>query len=141
MSDGNKSKQESSTFVKALSFGAMAIAGAYTAYCVGHATGQEEAHVNNQNGTPSARPVNIPVATDHGHNNLQRSESDEKLVRECDICLTDFSKLKSSNMEIHTTPCGHIFCKTCIDEALALQPRCPICRKAAFPNQTLRIYL
>jgi len=139
MSDKGKSNQEQSSFVKAISFGALAIAGAYTAYCVGHASGQEEAVQQIQHQVPAANRTQKVVDSDI----KAKSEdaSDEKLVRECDICLTDFSLLKSSDIEIHSTPCGHIFCKGCIDDALAQQPRCPICRKTVFPNQTLRIFL
>merc|ERR1711988_1591699 len=38
-----------------------------------------------------------------------------------------FEELKNC----HMTPCGHNFCKECIDECLNRKPRCPFCNKSA----------
>jgi hypothetical protein len=65
----------------------------------------------------------------------------EKRDRECVICFRGFDDLMNSDEELHTTPCGHIFCYKCIRKALEERGRCPICRERVDPEHTLRIYL
>jgi hypothetical protein len=62
-------------------------------------------------------------------------------VRECGICFREFEDVKANNEEIHTTPCGHIFCKHCLEHSLRNKPECPFCRSRVEPDQTLRIYI
>jgi hypothetical protein len=33
-----------------------------------------------------------------------------------------------------TTPCGHTFCKQCLQDALKLKKECLVCRKAIFES-------
>ncbi|KAK8456343.1 hypothetical protein SEVIR_3G007100v4 [Setaria viridis] len=40
-----------------------------------------------------------------------------------------------------TTPCGHIFCNTCIKQAIKIQKKCPTCRKGLRATSVHRIYL
>jgi len=52
----------------------------------------------------------------------------------CPLCLeppTDSS----------ATRCGHVFCTSCIQQALSVKRNCPVCRKAAVPLQLRKIYL
>ncbi|KAF8780898.1 hypothetical protein HU200_000859 [Digitaria exilis] len=52
----------------------------------------------------------------------------------CPIC---WNKME----EPSTTPCGHIFCDTCIKQAIKVQKKCPTCRKGLRANSAHRIYL
>lgn len=40
-----------------------------------------------------------------------------------------------------STPCGHIFCNTCILSALGISHKCPMCNKDVNRTQLIRIYL
>ncbi|KAI7984098.1 E3 ubiquitin-protein ligase TRIM21 [Camellia lanceoleosa] len=40
-----------------------------------------------------------------------------------------------------STRCGHIFCKSCIETAIAAQGKCPTCRRKITFKDTIRIYL
>ncbi|KAI6649297.1 E3 ubiquitin-protein ligase RNF4-like [Oopsacas minuta] len=48
----------------------------------------------------------------------------------CGICREDEFYLQAHNQNLVSTPCGHIFCKCCIDVSLAKYKCCPICRKS-----------
>ncbi|MCL7030695.1 hypothetical protein MKW94_002365 [Papaver nudicaule] len=52
----------------------------------------------------------------------------------CTICM-DTMKEETSTL------CGHVFCKTCIVNAIRVQNRCPACRKEVSLNNIHRIYL
>ncbi|ONM56187.1 RING/U-box superfamily protein [Zea mays] len=43
--------------------------------------------------------------------------------------------------EPSTTTCGHIFCDTCIKQAIKVQKKCPTCRKGLKMNSVHRIFL
>ncbi|TCD68877.1 hypothetical protein EIP91_009592 [Steccherinum ochraceum] len=53
----------------------------------------------------------------------------------CGVCL------EAPTAETSATKCGHVFCSSCIAEALSTRKRCPVCRKAAGPMQLRRLYL
>ncbi|XP_022935007.1 uncharacterized protein LOC111441975 [Cucurbita moschata] len=52
----------------------------------------------------------------------------------CAICI-------EALVEETTTKCGHVFCKSCIETAIATQHRCPICRRKLRKRDIIRIYL
>ncbi|WVZ65477.1 hypothetical protein U9M48_014832 [Paspalum notatum var. saurae] len=52
----------------------------------------------------------------------------------CPIC---WNKME----EPSATTCGHIFCDTCIKQAIKVQKKCPTCRKGLRVNSAHRIYL
>ncbi|KAE8685844.1 cell division control protein 45-like protein [Hibiscus syriacus] len=52
----------------------------------------------------------------------------------CPICMNSFTEEMS-------TRCGHIFCKACIKAALAVQGRCPTCRKKVTMKELIRVFL
>ncbi|KAH7573013.1 hypothetical protein ACOSP7_006415 [Xanthoceras sorbifolium] len=52
----------------------------------------------------------------------------------CPICI---GPLK----EATTTKCGHIFCKGCIETAIAAQSKCPTCRQKLGKRGIFRVYL
>ncbi|KAK1578324.1 hypothetical protein Q3G72_029359 [Acer saccharum] len=52
----------------------------------------------------------------------------------CPICMGPL-------VEEMSTKCGHIFCKTCINSAIAAQSKCPTCRKKVTVNELIRVFL
>ncbi|KAK9288525.1 hypothetical protein L1049_016984 [Liquidambar formosana] len=52
----------------------------------------------------------------------------------CPVCM---GKL----IEETSTKCGHIFCKKCIQGAIAAQKKCPTCRQKVTKRDIIRIYL
>ncbi|KAM1049786.1 hypothetical protein ACFX11_031853 [Malus domestica] len=52
----------------------------------------------------------------------------------CAICMGQL-------IEETSTKCGHIFCKECIDTAIATQHKCPTCRHKLRKRDTIRVYL
>ena len=54
-----------------------------------------------------------------------RSQHPNDIPPECPIC---FKLLAGSATA--TTPCGHLFCRACIESALALRSECPSCMQA-----------
>ncbi|XP_017427041.1 E3 ubiquitin-protein ligase complex slx8-rfp subunit slx8 [Vigna angularis] len=53
---------------------------------------------------------------------------------DCPICMSAFEEPMS-------TRCGHIFCRCCINTAIAAQGKCPTCRKKVTKNQLIRVFL
>ncbi|KAG8769700.1 hypothetical protein FRC12_004794 [Ceratobasidium sp. 428] len=45
-------------------------------------------------------------------------------IQECPICYLDFD----AERKPYTTPCGHLFCRDCLQEALTRLATCPTCR-------------
>uniref|UniRef100_A0A0D3AF70 RING-type domain-containing protein n=1 Tax=Brassica oleracea var. oleracea TaxID=109376 RepID=A0A0D3AF70_BRAOL len=52
----------------------------------------------------------------------------------CPICMCPFNEEMS-------TKCGHIFCKSCIKEAISVQAKCPTCRKDVTAEDLIRVFL
>eukprot|EP00727_Mastigamoeba_balamuthi_P009804 m51a1_g5446 putative superfamily ii helicase (1071) ;mRNA; r:198018-201704 len=50
----------------------------------------------------------------------------------CVICLEPIT-------EAAVTPCGHLFCRKCISEAVGVQGRCPTCRAAVRPSDVVAV--
>jgi len=38
------------------------------------------------------------------------------------------------------TPCGHLFCWSCVHQSLQVSPLCPLCRHAAYPSQVVPLF-
>jgi hypothetical protein len=48
----------------------------------------------------------------------------------CPICYTQWLHPIEGNLFVVRTPCGHVFCRACIEHALQLNNRnCPACRR------------
>lgn len=62
-----------------------------------------------------------------------KSGTQPPTVVDCLICLEDFE-----SQEISSVPCGHTFCTKCIEKALELNAKCPICKTAANAKKDLR---
>ncbi|WZY74170.1 hypothetical protein YC2023_006410 [Brassica napus] len=52
----------------------------------------------------------------------------------CPICMCPLTEEMS-------TKCGHIFCKSCIKEAISVQAKCPTCRKDVTTEDLIRVFL
>lgn len=65
----------------------------------------------------------------------EEEQHPKKPLISCPICMGPF-------VEEMTTKCGHIFCKTCIKDAIKAQAKCPTCRKKITSvRQLIRVYL
>ena len=48
---------------------------------------------------------------------------------ECPVCMEPLQSLPSPKVAM-MTPCGHLFCSVCLNEALRTKNECPTCRKS-----------
>lgn len=137
MPDNNESSKtaSNSTVLKTVAGIALGAAVAFGAYFMGRTDGHEEAKQSYQERVHYAQNMTPKVA------NRVDDDGDEKISRDCDICKTSFKHLIDRGVELHSTSCGHIFCKTCIDASLRIYSRCPICNEELMPGQTHRIFL
>lgn len=133
----NESSKASSnsTVLKTVAGIAIGAAVALGAYFIGREEGQEEAKQRYQHRVNYAQ--NITPKADK----FEDDDGDEKISKDCDICKVSFKQLMNKDVELHSTPCGHIFCKDCIDASLRIYARCPVCNEELSPGQTHRIYL
>jgi hypothetical protein len=135
---GGKSSQQSNSAIvatiAAVGLGAVAAVGAYF---MGRSAGEEEAARRNA--------PHHDMGAWGGENEQKKpgggDEKDGETVEECSICSRGYEELKGLNEEIHTTPCGHVFCAKCINTWLGIKEECPKCKRPVGRGQTLRIYL
>lgn len=125
------------TVLKTMAGVAIGAAVAFGAYFLGKADGHEEAQHSYQKRVTIAQNMTPHSA----HLEKCDVDDDDKIARDCDICKRSFKRVMAEGEEIHSTPCGHIFCKCCIELTLQARPKCPICNNDVLPNQTHRIYL
>jgi len=59
---------------------------------------------------------------------------------QCPICLDPLRGLPSWK-EVLSTPCGHLFCNTCLVTALRSAWQCPTCRRRTRAEEAIKIYL
>lgn len=65
-----------------------------------------------------------------------KPKEEEKIIKmECAICLESLFKWETS-----VTPCGHLFCSTCISNELKYRPRCPTCKSPITLYAIHRVY-
>ncbi|XP_053212157.1 myosin-G heavy chain-like [Panonychus citri] len=63
-----------------------------------------------------------------------------KIVK-CPICLEEDHKILAAGGEIVVTVCGHVYCKSCIQQAIKTNHCCPNCRKKLTQKNYHRIFL
>jgi len=59
---------------------------------------------------------------------------------QCPVCL-DLLRGLPDWKEVVSTPCGHLFCNTCLATALRRVWYCPACRKRTKPGDAIKIFL
>jgi len=59
---------------------------------------------------------------------------------QCPVCL-DLLRSLPEWKEVVTTPCGHLFCSTCLATALRSVWQCPTCRGRTQPGEAIKIFL
>merc|ERR1719234_1477864 len=59
---------------------------------------------------------------------------------QCPVCL-DLLRSLPEWKEVVTTPCGHLFCSTCLATALKSVWQCPTCRGRTEPGDAIKIFL
>lgn len=64
----------------------------------------------------------------------QGVSQNEPFIFSCVICMGQM-------IEETSTKCGHIFCKKCIEAAIATQHKCPTCRRKLKKRDIFRVYL
>ncbi|KAG1678205.1 hypothetical protein FOA52_016142 [Chlamydomonas sp. UWO 241] len=64
----------------------------------------------------------------------RRPPSPDRGKAKCAICLDGMEQPAS-------TPCGHVFCHSCLVDCIKAQRKCPKCRKSCALKQIHRIYL
>ncbi|XP_025017531.1 putative protein TPRXL [Tetranychus urticae] len=62
-------------------------------------------------------------------------------VVKCPICLEDDNKILAGGGEIVVTICGHVYCKSCIHQAIKTAHCCPQCRRKLNQRNYHRIFL
>lgn len=60
----------------------------------------------------------------HKYKKIQRSAEIEDTIEKCTICLCEFEDTE----DVRRLPCMHLFHVECVDQWLATNKRCPICR-------------
>lgn len=85
-----------------------------------------KANVNESNGTS---------VNSQGHTSDAVSRTGIAAQFECSICL---GLLNAQNLT--TTPCGHLFCTSCIIAAVSNRSVCPLCNKLVSTNDLRRLF-
>lgn len=60
----------------------------------------------------------------HKYKKMKRSDVSDDGLEKCTICLSEFEEEE----DVRRLPCMHLFHIECVDQWLATNKRCPICR-------------
>lgn len=137
MPDNKESSKtaSNSNVLKAVAGVALGAAVAFGAYLMGKTEGNEEAKQSYQQRVQYAQNITPKSA------NKSVDDDDDKISKDCDICQVSFKQLINNGVEIHSTSCGHMYCKPCIDKSLQIYSKCPLCNEEQLPSQTHRVFL
>lgn len=98
---------------------------------------------NTQKSTTAAGvAVEVPTTSKNSKNDSNKETKrktkglESKPILDCAICLESVIK-----REPVSTICGHIFCKSCIEECISLKQKCPLCKKKLSMKKIHRVYL
>ncbi|XP_045132352.1 uncharacterized protein LOC123516776 isoform X2 [Portunus trituberculatus] len=61
--------------------------------------------------------------------------SREQPIVSCLVCLDSAGTIKETSRTLCSTVCGHVFCSTCLEEAVKRKKQCPVCRKKLTKKQ------
>ncbi|GMJ09002.1 SUMO-targeted ubiquitin E3 ligase 1 [Hibiscus trionum] len=84
---------------------------------------------------PSSSVINLECSTQSVVEEIIKPQPPPKEPTfNCPICMGPLTEEMS-------TRCGHIFCKACIKAAIAVQAKCPTCRKRVTVRELIRVFL
>uniref|UniRef100_A0A1B0G8C1 RING-type domain-containing protein n=1 Tax=Glossina morsitans morsitans TaxID=37546 RepID=A0A1B0G8C1_GLOMM len=115
----------------------------------GRRSGNDEMPIIDLTQTPQSDDVMFVSETNEvsfvsgqaSNNNVQRATRrrlalDSPAQFMCPICLESVVEREPTS-----TMCGHVFCKSCIRQALTFNRRCPICKAEVELDELLRLHL
>lgn len=79
---------------------------------------------------------NSSVSNLEANQDLAAPSSNERVVLMCPVCMESSVKRKPTS-----TKCGHIFCESCINHAITITHKCPMCNTKLSKKMIFRIYL
>lgn len=80
--------------------------------------------------------VDIRIENKNASSYQERVKKKSSIVMECILCYDNMI-----DKPISSTPCGHLFCKSCIKESMVLRSSCPICNKIVNREQLHDVFL
>jgi len=93
---------------------------------------QRQMDFNRNHPPPSSifHPPQTQPSHQHNTNDLAGAPAPGALKPpECPVCMEPLQSLPSPKVVL-MTPCGHLFCSVCLNEALRTKNECPTCRKS-----------
>lgn len=90
--------------------------------------------------TKSTQPQQntLSSTTDSSSSSSNSSTNPKRPLGSCNICQ---ESLGNGGGGVMSLKCGHVYCGTCILNALSYAARCPTCRTRASPASLIRLYL
>lgn len=88
---------------------------------------------------PRTRASSVPklpkASTSASTSNVSPPKNVEDSGIKCPVCLE-----RLAQNQVHSTVCGHLYCKNCIQSAVKTCKKCPICNKKLAAKDIHRIY-
>eukprot|EP00794_Sanderia_malayensis_P005313 gene5312-5982_t len=70
----------------------------------------------------------------------KNKDSPTKTIK-CPICMEDSKQMARTNRQLVSTICGHVFCESCLKQAMKQQKKCPTCRRTITSKQFHPLYI